>query len=91
MPVVEKIHECQFNESVVFCGNFTNEIGMYECDIRFYEKCKLGYLHELKVKYFSLFITKVSIWSFSIRTFFQTVLVKLFQGIIYIYIYVYLC
>ena len=30
MPDVESIHECQFNESVVFCGNFTDAIGMYE-------------------------------------------------------------
>ena len=28
------------NKGVVFWGKFTDEIGMYDCSVRFYEECK---------------------------------------------------
>ena len=52
---------CSTDKGVVLGGNFTDEIGRYDCSVRFFEKCKRkssGFLLKFKVRYFSSLITE---------------------------------
>ena len=61
---------CKIKEQFVWTKFFTYEIVMYECSLKFSEKCKtkLGSLLKTSVKNFSLLKTKVTIYKYPVVT-----------------------